>query len=60
MQSNLKQLSLADIYTDIDDYFQQDKPKLVRIFDKYIDLIYFTFKIQMCLLNYTIITVNWI
>lgn len=38
MQSNLKQLSLADIYTDIDEYFQQDKPKLIKLFDKYIDL----------------------
>jgi len=38
MQSNLKQLSLADIYTDIDEYFQQDKPKLIKLFDQYIDL----------------------
>ncbi|MBU3180937.1 ISNCY family transposase, partial [Clostridium psychrophilum] len=38
MQSNLKQLSLTDIYTDIDDYFQQDKPRLIKLFDQYIDL----------------------
>jgi hypothetical protein len=38
MQSDLKQLSLADIYTDIDEYFQQDKPKLIKLFDQYIDL----------------------
>jgi len=38
MQSNLKQLSLADIYTNIDEYFQQDKPKLIKLFDQYIDL----------------------
>jgi len=38
MQSNLKQLSLADIYTNIDGYFQQDKPKLISLFDQYIDL----------------------
>jgi len=38
MQSNLKQLSLADIYINIDEYFQQDKPKLINLFDQYIDL----------------------
>ena len=38
MQSNLKQLSLADIYSDIDEYFQQDKPKFIKLFDQYIDL----------------------
>ena len=38
MQPNLKQLSLADIYTDIDEYFQQDKPKLIELFDQHIDL----------------------
>lgn len=31
MQANLKQLSLANIYTNIDEYFQQDKPKLIII-----------------------------
>ena len=38
MQSNLKQLSLSDIYTNIDEYFQQDKSKLIKLFDQYIDL----------------------
>jgi uncharacterized membrane protein len=38
MQSNLKQLSLTDIYTDLDEYFHQDKPKLIKLFDQYIDL----------------------
>ena len=38
MQSNLKQLSLTDIYTDLDEYFHQDKSKLIRLFDQYIDL----------------------
>jgi len=38
MQSNLKQLSLADIYTNIDRNFQQDKPKLIKHLDQYIYL----------------------
>ena len=38
MQSNLKQLSLSDIHTNIDECFQQDKPKLMKLFDQYIDL----------------------
>jgi hypothetical protein len=38
MQPNLKQLSLTDIYTDLDEYFHQDKPKLIKPFDQYIDL----------------------
>ncbi|WP_298839809.1 DDE transposase [Clostridium sp.] len=38
MQSNLKQLSLTDIYTDLDEYFHKDKPKLLKLFDQYIDL----------------------
>ena len=38
MQANLKQLSFADIYTNVDEYFQQDKPKLIKLFDQYIDL----------------------
>jgi len=38
MQSNLKQLSLANIYSNIDEYFQQDKPKLIELFEQYIDL----------------------
>jgi len=37
MQSNFKQLSLDDIYTDIDEHFQQDKPKLIKLFDQYWD-----------------------
>jgi len=38
MQSNLIQLSLTDIYEDLDEYFHQDKPKLIKLFDQYIDL----------------------
>jgi len=38
MQANLKQLSFADIYTNVDEYFQQDKPKLIKLFEQYIDL----------------------
>ena len=38
MQSNLKQLSIADIYTNVEEYFEQDKPKLLKLFDQYIDL----------------------
>lgn len=33
MQANLNQLSSTDIYSNIDEYFQQDKPKLIKLFD---------------------------
>ena len=38
MQANLKQLSLTDIYSDLDEYFQSDKPKLIKLFEQHIDL----------------------
>ena len=38
MQANLKQLSLTDIYSNIDEYFQKDQPKLIKLFEQYIDL----------------------
>jgi len=38
MQIKLKQLSFANIYSNIDEYFQQDKPKLIELFEQYIDL----------------------
>jgi len=38
MQTKLKQLSFANIYSNIDEYFQQDKPKLIELFEQYIDL----------------------
>jgi len=38
MQADLKQLSFADIYSNLDEYFQQDKPKLIKLFEQYIDL----------------------
>ncbi|MDP4178385.1 MAG: transposase, partial [Bacillota bacterium] len=38
MQTNLKQLTFTDIYSNIDEYFQKDKPKLIKLFEQYIDL----------------------
>lgn len=38
MQANLNQLSLTDIYSNVDEYFQQDKPKLIKLFEQHIDL----------------------
>jgi len=36
MQANVNQLCLTDIYSDIDEYFQQDKPKLIKLFEEHI------------------------
>ena len=38
MKANLNQLSFTDIYSNIDEYFQQDKPKLIKLFEQHIDL----------------------
>lgn len=38
LQANLNQLSMTDIYSTVDEYFQQDKPKLIKLFEQYIDL----------------------
>ena len=38
MKENLNQLSFTDIYSNIDEYFQQDKPKLIKLFEEHIDL----------------------
>lgn len=38
MQTTLKQLPFADIYTNTDEYFQQDTPELVELFKQYIAL----------------------
>lgn len=38
MLANLNQLSLTDIYSNIDEYFQKDKPKLIKLFEQHIDL----------------------
>ncbi|MGL4373160.1 MAG: transposase [Turicibacter sp.] len=38
MKANLNQLSFTDIYSDVDEYFQQDKPKLIKLFEQHIDL----------------------
>ena len=38
MKENLNQLSFTDIYSNIDEYFQQDKPKLIKLFEQHIDL----------------------
>ena len=38
LKINLKQLSFTDIYSNVDEYFQQDKPKLIKLFEQHIDL----------------------
>ena len=38
MQANFNQLSLTDVYSNIDEYFQSDKPKLIKLFEQHIDL----------------------
>lgn len=38
MQANFNQLSFVDIYSNVDEYFQQDKPKLIKLFEQHIDL----------------------
>ena len=38
MKANLNQLSFTGIYSNIDEYFQQDKPKLIKLFEQHIDL----------------------
>ena len=38
MKANLNQLSFTDIYSNVDEYFQQDKPKLIKLFEQHIDL----------------------
>lgn len=38
MLANLNQLSMTDLYSNVDEYFQQDKPKLIKLFEQHIDL----------------------
>ncbi len=38
MQANINQLSLTDIYSNLEEFFQQDKPKLLKLFENYINL----------------------
>lgn len=38
MKSNLNQLSFTDIYSNINEYFQQDKPKLIQLFEQHVEL----------------------
>lgn len=38
MQAKFKQLSFPDVFSDVEEFFQQDKPKLIKLFDKYIDI----------------------
>lgn len=38
MQANLKQLSLTDIYSDLEEFFQQDKPRLLKLFEQCVNL----------------------
>lgn len=33
-----EQLSLTDIYSELEEFFIEDKPKLIRLFEEYIDL----------------------
>ncbi len=36
MQANVNKLCLTDIYSNIDEYFEQDKPKLIKLFEQHI------------------------
>lgn len=38
MQANLKQLNLIDIYENIEQYFEEDKLRLIKLFESYLDL----------------------
>ncbi|HHW58245.1 MAG TPA: transposase, partial [Clostridia bacterium] len=38
MKTKAKQLSLADIYIDVQSFFEEDKPKFIKLFDSFIDL----------------------
>ena len=44
MKANLNQLSFTDIYSNVDEYFQQDKPKLIKLF--YLFLFVITIEIN--------------
>lgn len=33
-----KQLSLSDIYDDVQSFFEEDKPKFIKLFESFIDL----------------------
>lgn len=38
LQANQKQLSLMDVYSDLEQYLAYDKPKLFKLFEQYINL----------------------
>ena len=38
VQAKIKQISITDIYSELEEFFQEDKPKLIRLFEEYIDL----------------------
>ncbi|EGD49845.1 hypothetical protein TheetDRAFT_3347 [Thermoanaerobacter ethanolicus JW 200] len=38
MKIKAKQLSLSDIYDDVQSFFEEDKPKFIKLFDSFIDL----------------------
>jgi len=38
MKIKAKQLSLSDIYDDVQSFFEEDKPKFVKLFGSFVDL----------------------
>ncbi|AIS53555.1 hypothetical protein TKV_c24360 [Thermoanaerobacter kivui] len=38
MKTKAKQLSLSDIYDNVLSFFEEDKPKFIKLFDSFIDL----------------------
>ncbi|MEM5245156.1 DDE transposase, partial [Thermoanaerobacter sp. CM-CNRG TB177] len=38
MKIKAKQLSLSDIYDDVQSFFEEDKPKFIKLFDSFVDL----------------------
>ncbi|SHF92695.1 hypothetical protein SAMN02746089_02782 [Caldanaerobius fijiensis DSM 17918] len=37
MKTNFKQISLCDIYDDVKSFFEDDKPKFIKLFDSFIN-----------------------
>ncbi|EGD50066.1 hypothetical protein TheetDRAFT_3125 [Thermoanaerobacter ethanolicus JW 200] len=38
MKIKAKQLSLSDIYDDVQSFFEEDKPKFIKLFEPFVDL----------------------
>jgi hypothetical protein len=37
MKTKFKQLSISDVFTDIESIFEENKPKFIKLFDSYIN-----------------------